>query len=50
MNLQRVNDHPNDLDRSQKISGSLNEGAISEAFKDFLKAWARQWRRSVFAW
>jgi predicted helicase len=42
MSLSLVQTFLNDLDRIKKISGSLNEGAISEAFKDLLKAWARQ--------
>jgi hypothetical protein len=37
-----VNHYLNDLDRYKKISGSLTEGIISEAFKDLLKAWSRQ--------
>ncbi len=37
-----VNQFLNDLDRYKKFSGSLNEGVISEAFKDLLKGWARQ--------
>ena len=32
----------NELDRLKKYSGSITEGVISEAFKDLLKAWARQ--------
>ena len=42
MSQQLVNQYLNDLDRYRKISGSLTEGVISEAFKDLLKAWARQ--------
>ena len=42
MSLQLVNQYLNDLDRYKKISGSLTEGVISEAFKDLLKAWSRQ--------
>ncbi len=42
MSQQLVNHYLNDLDRYKKISGSLTEGVISEAFKDLLKAWARQ--------
>ncbi|WP_222869508.1 hypothetical protein ROLI_024030 [Roseobacter fucihabitans] len=30
-----------DLDRIRKVSGSLTEGVISEAFKDLLKSWAK---------
>ena len=37
-----INQFLNDLDRYKKFSGSLNEGVISEAFKDLLKGWARQ--------
>jgi predicted helicase len=32
----------NDLDRARKISGTSTENVTSEAFKDLLKAWARQ--------
>jgi predicted helicase len=32
----------NDLDRARKISGTYTENVTSEAFKDLLKAWARQ--------
>jgi predicted helicase len=42
MNQILVNQYLNDLDRYKKYSGSLTEGVISEAFKDLLKAWARQ--------
>jgi predicted helicase len=42
MSQHLVNQYFNDLDRYKKISGSLTEGVISEAFKDLLKAWARQ--------
>jgi predicted helicase len=42
MSQQLINQYLNDLDRYKKISGSLTEGVISEAFKDLLKAWARQ--------
>jgi predicted helicase len=37
-----VNQFLNDLDRTRKISGSLNEQTIREAFKDLLKNWSRQ--------
>jgi predicted helicase len=37
-----INEYLNELDRLTKISGTLTEGVISEAFKDLLKAWARQ--------
>ena len=42
MSQHLVNQYLNDLDRYKKISGSLTEGVISEAFKDLLKAWSRQ--------
>ena len=42
MSQHLVNQYLNDLDRYKKMSGSLTEGVISEAFKDLLKAWARQ--------
>ena len=42
MSQQLVNHYLSDLDRYRKISGSGTEGVISEAFKDLLKAWARQ--------
>ena len=41
MSQHLVNQYLNDLDRYKKMSGSLTEGVISEAFKDLLKAWAR---------
>lgn len=41
MSQQLVNNYLNDLDRYKKISGSLTEGVISEAFKDLLKHWSR---------
>ncbi len=37
-----INQYLNDLDRYKKISGSITEGVISEAFKDLLKHWSRQ--------
>src|SRR5262249_12616572 len=37
-----VNQYLSDLDRLKKVSGSDTEGVISGAFKDLLKAWARQ--------
>ncbi len=37
-----ISQYLNDLDRYKKISGSVTEGVISEAFKDLLKAWSRQ--------
>ncbi len=42
MSLHLVNQYLNDLDRYKKIGGTETEGVISEAFKDLLKAWARQ--------
>jgi predicted helicase len=42
MSLHLVNQYLNDLDRYKKIGGTDTEGVISEAFKDLLKAWARQ--------
>ncbi|MEI9416217.1 type ISP restriction/modification enzyme [Mesorhizobium sp. Cs1321R2N1] len=37
-----IQQYLNEIDRLRKFSGSLTEGVISEAFKDLLKAWARQ--------
>ncbi|MGX8011772.1 type ISP restriction/modification enzyme [Mesorhizobium sp. ORM8.1] len=37
-----VQQYLNEIDRLRKFSGSFTEGVISEAFKDLLKAWARQ--------
>ena len=42
MSQQLINAYLSDLDRYKKISGSLTEGVISEAFKDLLKNWSRQ--------
>lgn len=42
MSQQLVQHFLNDLDRLRKLSGSLNEQTVREAFKDLLKAWARQ--------
>ncbi|AKI02093.1 hypothetical protein IMCC20628_03404 [Hoeflea sp. IMCC20628] len=42
MSQQLVQHFLNDLDRLKKLSGSLNEQTVREAFKDLLKAWARQ--------
>ncbi len=42
MSQQLVQHFLNDLDRLRKLSGSLNEKTIREAFKDLQKAWARQ--------
>lgn len=41
MSQRLVNSYLADLDRICKISGSLTEGVISEAFKDLLKSWAK---------
>lgn len=37
-----INAYLSDLDRIKRISGSLSEQVIREAFKDLLKAWSRQ--------
>jgi predicted helicase len=37
-----INAYLSDLDRIKRISGSLSEQVIREAFKDMLKAWSRQ--------
>ena len=37
-----VNAYLSELDKLKKFSGSLNEQVVREAFKDLLKAWARQ--------
>ena len=37
-----IQDYFNEIDRLRKYSGSTTEGVISEAFKDLLKAWAKQ--------
>jgi hypothetical protein len=42
MSQQLIQTFLNDLDRLKKLSGSLNEQTIREAFKDLLKAWSRQ--------
>ncbi|MCB1380218.1 MAG: N-6 DNA methylase, partial [Alphaproteobacteria bacterium] len=42
MSQHLVNAYLNELDRLKKISGSLNEQVVREAFKDLLKAWSRQ--------
>ena len=42
MSQQLINRYLSDLDTARKLSGSLNEQNIREAFKDLLKAWARQ--------
>lgn len=42
MSQHLINQYLNDLDRLKKVSGSLNEQTVREAFKDLLKAWARQ--------
>lgn len=41
MSQRLINSYFADLDRIRKVSGSLTEGVISEAFKDLLKAWAK---------
>jgi hypothetical protein len=41
MSQRLINSYLADLDRIRKVSGSLTEGVISEAFKDLLKAWAK---------
>ncbi len=42
MSQHLVNGYLNELDRLKKITGSLNEQVIREAFKDLLKSWAKQ--------
>ena len=42
MSQHLVNAYLNELDKLKKISGTLNEQVIREAFKDLLKAWAKQ--------
>lgn len=42
MSKQLVNEYFNEIDRLRKFSGTNTEGVVSEAFKDLLKAWARQ--------
>ena len=42
MSQQLIQQFLNELDRIKKFSGSLNEQVIREAFKDLLKAWAKQ--------
>ena len=37
-----INQYLAELDRIKKISGSLRESVVREAFKDLLKAWGRQ--------
>ena len=37
-----INEYLRDLAEIRKDSGSKNEGAVSEAFKDLLKRWGRQ--------
>lgn len=37
-----INAYLSELDRIRRISGSLSEQVIREAFKDLLKAWSRQ--------
>lgn len=42
MSQHLINQYLNELDRLKKVSGSLNEQTVREAFKDLLKAWSRQ--------
>ncbi len=42
MSRQLVQAYFNEIDVLKKVSGSTTEGVVSEAFKDLLKAWARQ--------
>lgn len=42
MSQMLVHDYLNELDRLKKFSGKLTENVVSEAFKDLLKAWAKQ--------
>ena len=37
-----INEYLRDLAEIRKVSGSKNESAVSEAFKDLLKRWGRQ--------
>lgn len=37
-----INAYLSELDRIKRVSGSLSEQVIREAFKDLLKAWSRQ--------
>ena len=37
-----INEYLRELAEIRKVSGSKNEGAVSEAFKDLLKRWGRQ--------
>lgn len=37
-----IHQYLNELDTLKRISGSLTEGVVSEAFKDLLKAWSKQ--------
>ena len=41
MSQRLINSYLADLDRIRRVSGSLTEGVISEAFKDLLKSWAK---------
>jgi predicted helicase len=42
MSQHLVNAYLNELDKLKKVSGSLNEQIVREAFKDLLKSWAKQ--------
>ena len=42
MSQTLINAYLSELDRIKRVSGSLSEQVISEAFKDLLKAWSRQ--------
>lgn len=42
MSQQLVQQYLNDLDRLRKLSGTLNEMTVREAFKDLLKSWSKQ--------
>jgi 16S rRNA G527 N7-methylase RsmG len=37
-----INQYLKELADIRRVSGSYNEGAVSEAFKDLLKRWGRQ--------
>lgn len=42
MSQHLINQYLNELDSLKKVSGTLNEQTIREAFKDLLKSWSRQ--------
>lgn len=42
MSQHLINQYLNELDRLKKVSGTLNEQTVREAFKDLLKSWSRQ--------